>query len=186
MSALRNLAGQTAIYGLSSIGARFLNYLLVPLYTSKGVFEPAEYRRDHLALCMDRLPERGAHLRHGDHLLPLLFEQGQGAGGRPEGVGRSPLRPIPCSSLRSCSWGWALPFRGASPAGIGFPAYGTSVLLLVIIIGIDALTTVPMARLRQQGRAWRFAAINITERGGERGAQPLHLPVLHEEVQCRR
>ncbi|MEZ4739255.1 MAG: hypothetical protein R2818_07820 [Flavobacteriales bacterium] len=43
MSALRNLAGQTAIYGLSSIGARFLNYLLVPLYTSKGVFEPAEY-----------------------------------------------------------------------------------------------------------------------------------------------
>ncbi|MBK6369395.1 MAG: hypothetical protein IPF64_06080 [Flavobacteriales bacterium] len=43
MSTLRNLAGQTAIYGLSSIGARFLNYLLVPLHTSKGVFEPAEF-----------------------------------------------------------------------------------------------------------------------------------------------
>ena len=33
--------------------------------------------------------------------------------------------------------------------------------MLVLIIGIDALTTIPMARLRQQGRAWRFAAINI-------------------------
>ncbi|MCB0780580.1 MAG: polysaccharide biosynthesis protein, partial [Flavobacteriales bacterium] len=43
MSALRNLAGQAAIYGLSSIVARFLNYLLTPLYTSKGVFPPADY-----------------------------------------------------------------------------------------------------------------------------------------------
>ena len=43
MSVLRKLVGQTAIYGLSSIVARFLNYLLVPLYTSKYVFEPAEY-----------------------------------------------------------------------------------------------------------------------------------------------
>ncbi|HPF90306.1 MAG TPA: polysaccharide biosynthesis protein, partial [Flavobacteriales bacterium] len=43
MSTLRKLAGQTAIYGLSSIVARFLNFLLVPLYTSKFVFAPAEY-----------------------------------------------------------------------------------------------------------------------------------------------
>jgi len=43
LSALRKLAGQTAIYGLSSIVARFINFLLVPLYTSKFVFEPAEY-----------------------------------------------------------------------------------------------------------------------------------------------
>lgn len=40
MSVLRKLAGQTAIYGLSSIVARFLNFLLTPLYTSKGVFAP--------------------------------------------------------------------------------------------------------------------------------------------------
>ena len=32
---LKKLAGQTAIYGLSSIVGRFLNYLLVPLYTYK-------------------------------------------------------------------------------------------------------------------------------------------------------
>jgi O-antigen/teichoic acid export membrane protein len=32
---IRKLAGQTAIYGLSSIVGRLLNYLLVPLYTYK-------------------------------------------------------------------------------------------------------------------------------------------------------
>ena len=32
---IRKLAGQTAVYGLSSIVGRLLNYLLVPLYTYK-------------------------------------------------------------------------------------------------------------------------------------------------------
>ncbi|MEO6037262.1 MAG: oligosaccharide flippase family protein, partial [Saprospiraceae bacterium] len=33
MSLVKKLASETAIYGLSSIFGRFLNYLLVPLYT---------------------------------------------------------------------------------------------------------------------------------------------------------
>ena len=41
MSAYKQLAGQTAIYGLSSIVGRFLNVLLVPLYTR--VFDVGEY-----------------------------------------------------------------------------------------------------------------------------------------------
>ena len=34
MAGLKSLAKETAIYGLSSIVGRFLNYLLVPVYTS--------------------------------------------------------------------------------------------------------------------------------------------------------
>ena len=41
MNPLKQLAGQTAIYGLSSIVGRLLNYLLVPLYTR--YFIPSEY-----------------------------------------------------------------------------------------------------------------------------------------------
>ena len=41
MNLLTKLAGQTAIYGLSSVVGRLLNYLLVPLYTR--YFLPAEY-----------------------------------------------------------------------------------------------------------------------------------------------
>lgn len=43
MSTLKKLAGQTAVYGLSSILGRLLNYLLVPIYTWPGNYEPAEY-----------------------------------------------------------------------------------------------------------------------------------------------
>jgi O-antigen/teichoic acid export membrane protein len=41
LSQIKKLAGQTAIYGLSSIIGRLLNYLLVPFYTR--IFEPAAY-----------------------------------------------------------------------------------------------------------------------------------------------
>jgi O-antigen/teichoic acid export membrane protein len=41
MTALRKLAGQTAIYGVTSIIGRVMNFLLTPLYTR--VFLEAEY-----------------------------------------------------------------------------------------------------------------------------------------------
>ena len=41
MGQLKRLAGETAIYGISSILGRMLNYLLVPVYTS--YFAPEEY-----------------------------------------------------------------------------------------------------------------------------------------------
>ena len=41
MKPLSQLVSQTAIYGLSSIIGRFLNYLLVPLYTYR--FNASEY-----------------------------------------------------------------------------------------------------------------------------------------------
>ena len=41
MSAIKRFAGQTAIYGVSTIFSRLLNFILTPLYTS--VFSPAVY-----------------------------------------------------------------------------------------------------------------------------------------------
>lgn len=162
MSALRNLAGQTAIYGLSSIGARFLNYLLVPLYTSKGVFEPAEYGvitslyawtaflNVVLTFGMETTFFRFASKPNTSLKVP-------GLGG--EAVFTTASYTLLFSSLVFILLGTSL--SGSIAGGIGFPTHNISVSLLVIIIGIDALTTIPMARLRQQGRAWRFAAINI-------------------------
>ena len=43
MSKLKSLVKDTAIYGLSSIVGRFLNYLLVPLYTAKMSAESGNY-----------------------------------------------------------------------------------------------------------------------------------------------
>ena len=41
MGAIKSLAKDTAVYGLSSIIGRFLNWLLVPLYTN--IFDQSEY-----------------------------------------------------------------------------------------------------------------------------------------------
>ena len=41
MADLKSLAKDTAIYGLSSIIGRFLNYLLVPIYTANSPLHPA-------------------------------------------------------------------------------------------------------------------------------------------------
>jgi O-antigen/teichoic acid export membrane protein len=41
LAALKKLASQTAVYGVSHIAGRFLNYLLVPLYTN--IFSTQEY-----------------------------------------------------------------------------------------------------------------------------------------------
>jgi O-antigen/teichoic acid export membrane protein len=41
MGALKKLAGQTAIYGLSTMVGRLLNYLLFPLHTR--LFAPQDY-----------------------------------------------------------------------------------------------------------------------------------------------
>jgi len=43
MAGLKSLAKDTAIYGVSSIVGRFLNYLLVPLYTAKLTAESGGY-----------------------------------------------------------------------------------------------------------------------------------------------
>lgn len=43
MAKLLSLAKDTAIYGLSSIVGRFLNYLLVPLYTARLAAESGGY-----------------------------------------------------------------------------------------------------------------------------------------------
>jgi len=43
MGKLQSLLKDTAIYGLSSIIGRFLNYLLVPLYTAKMSVESGNY-----------------------------------------------------------------------------------------------------------------------------------------------
>ena len=40
---LKSLAKDTAVYGLSSIVGRFLNYLLVPLYTTRIAAQSGGY-----------------------------------------------------------------------------------------------------------------------------------------------
>jgi O-antigen/teichoic acid export membrane protein len=164
MSALRKLAGQTAIYGLSSIVARFLNFLLVPLYTSKFVFEPSEYGVITALYSWTAL--LNVVLTFGMETTFFRFAVKDHVKDNPDG-GRV--------LYATATWGLFLPalafmllgglFSAHLANGLHFGDHASAVLLLVMIIGIDAITTVPMARLRQQGRPWKYAAINMLSVG---------------------
>ena len=165
MSALRKLAGQTAIYGLSSIVARFLNFLLTPLYTSKGVFPPVEYG------VITSLYAWAAFfnivLTFGMETAYFRFSSRQ-----PEVVpADDAVKTIPPRiyataffSIASISVPFIVTgilFSSSIAMGIGYPDHATSVMMLAITLGLDALTVIPMARLRQEGKAWRFVSVNL-------------------------
>ncbi len=165
MSALRKLAGQTAIYGLSSIVARFLNFLLTPLYTSKGVFPPAEYG------VITSLYAWAAFfnivLTFGMETAYFRFSSKQPEVVPPDDAAKKiPPRIYSTAffSIASISVPFivlGILFSSPIAAGIGYPDHSISVLMLAITLGLDALTVIPMARLRQEGKAWRFVSINM-------------------------
>ena len=71
MAGLKSLAKDTAIYGLSSIVGRFLNYMLVPLYTA---VLPVFYRRLRSRIervCVYSPDARTAYVRYGNGILPF-------------------------------------------------------------------------------------------------------------------
>ncbi len=166
MSALRTLAGQTAIYGLSSIVARFINFLLVPLYTSKAVFAPAEY--GVITAFYAWAAFLIVLLTFGMETTYFRFAN-KGAEAAPV-TGRATGRAYATAFFAVA--GIAVPFMVVAalfPDGIAramrYPAHGELVWMLALALGLDALTAIPMARLRQQGRAWRFAAVNMVHIG---------------------
>ena len=160
MSALRKLAGQTAIYGLSSIVARFINFLLVPLYTSKFVFEPAEYgvvtALYSWTALLNVVLTFGMETAYFRFAVKAPLAQ-QNDNGRT--LYSTATYGLLIPALLFMFFGSA--FSGNIANGLGFPAFASSVLMLVLIIGIDTVTTIPMARLRQEGRPWKFAFINM-------------------------
>ncbi|HRN35968.1 MAG TPA: polysaccharide biosynthesis C-terminal domain-containing protein [Flavobacteriales bacterium] len=154
MSVLRKLAGQTAIYGLSSIVARFLNYLLTPLYTSRGVFAPAAY--GVITSLYAWTAFLNVVLTYGMETTFFRFANKQEDGGRTYATAVYLLSATTAVFLLL-----GLLFGDGIAAFIGYPEHATSVRLLVVVIAMDALTVVPMARLRQENRPWKFAAINV-------------------------
>ncbi|MFQ8804559.1 MAG: hypothetical protein ACLR8Y_04815 [Alistipes indistinctus] len=78
---LRQLAGQTAIYGISSIVSRLLNYLLTPFLTRIATTGEYGVITDMYALIP--FANGGADDGDGDRLFPLRRQSGRIAtGGR--------------------------------------------------------------------------------------------------------
>lgn len=154
MSVLRKLAGQTAIYGASSIVARFLNYLLTPLYTSRGVFAPAAFGVVTALYAWTAF--LNVVLTYGMETTYFRFA--------------TKHRDNPRIFATSA---WLLAFTSSVfiavgllcarsiAEAIGYPEQVFSVRMLIAIIGVEAATAVPLASLRLKERPWKFAGVNI-------------------------
>ncbi len=155
MSALGKLAGQTAIYGVSSVVARLLNYLLVPYYTR--IMPPSEYGviTDIYAL----IP----------FLLIVLTM------GMESGYFRFAAKAQDADERRrvfATTWGAvsaaaavffvvAILFKGRIAAAMDYSDHRSYIWIVGAIVFFDVVNAIPFARLREQGCAVRYVVLRL-------------------------
>ncbi len=155
MGIIKKLVSQTAIYGLSSIFGRFLNYLLVPLYTY--YFSAADY---------GIVSEFYAYAGFFSVLLLFGFETGYFRFRDKE------------NSHRDEAYSTALLFillinllflavivliNQQLSSALNYSHHPEYVLCFSSILILDAIAAIPFARLRAENKALKFASIKIVE-----------------------
>jgi O-antigen/teichoic acid export membrane protein len=157
LSSLKSLASQTAVYGLSSIVGRLVNYLLVPLYTR--VFLAGEY---------GIVTEVYAYVS----FLTIIFTYGletaffrfsEKEKGNPLVYSTSLISIIITSlALGAIIILFSTPISNALSSDEGtyriLPEY---ISWFAIVLAFDAITVIPFAKLRKQNKALRFATIKL-------------------------
>lgn len=150
MSALKKLASQTAVYGLSQIVGRFVNYLLVPLHTA--LFATSEYGVN--TLMYSYVTFFNVLLTYGMETAFFRFSTNHE---RPEDVYATGMRSL----LMSTSFFVFIFSFFASPIAslIRLPEHPEYVIYFTLIIALDAISALPFAYLRHHNKPLRFAVV---------------------------
>jgi O-antigen/teichoic acid export membrane protein len=154
LSSIKKLAGQTAIYGVSSILGRFLNYLLVPLHTA--LFLKSEY---------GVITEMYSYVSFLIVLLMYGMETAYFRFSSKEGADKESVYTTVVYSLLATSVLFVATVTWFSPSIASFLKYANHpeyVVVFAFILGLDAVTAIPLARLRSENKAKRFAIVNLT------------------------
>ena len=156
MGVLKKLAGQTAIYGISSVLGRVLNFLLTPLHTD--VF--AKGALGIVATFYASVTFVNVVLTFGMETTFFRFIQDSKD---PQKVYNQAFFWV--LFLASLFLGVVLIFREQVAAALGYPGEHIIVMLTAGVVFFDMVAALPMARLRHLEKAKRFAAINLTNIG---------------------
>ncbi len=155
MSPLKRLASQTAVYGISSILGRFLNYLLVPLYTY--TFAPPEY---------GVVAEFYAYMGFLAVLLVFGLETGyfrfrSGGERPPEVVYATVLRFLVLANgtFLVAAYLFSQPVADL----LRHPEHPEYIWWCAGILAMDSIGAAAFARLRAENRAARFATVKVIE-----------------------
>lgn len=152
MSALKKLLGQTAVYGLSSIVGRLLNYLLVPLYTytlPTGEYGVVIELYSYVAIVF-------AFLTYGMETTFFRFSETEK---EPQKVLSTSTYSLLISTLFFLGLAWI--FKADIATWMGYKDHQKYVSWFILIIGLDVLSSIPFAWLRQQNKAMRFAVFKL-------------------------
>lgn len=155
MNPLKRLASQTAVYGISSIVGRFLNYLLVPLFTY--YFTPAEY---------GVVSEFYAYAGFFAVVLVFGFETGYFRFRDKDGTTPDVAYSTALRFLLGANLGFFLLLLLSSDVLAtalqhdGRPEY---IVWIAAILAMDSIGAVAFAKLRAQEKALRFASIKMIE-----------------------
>lgn len=152
MSSVKQLAGQTLWYGVSSIGARFISYLLTPYLTA--VLTKADYGK--MGLVYAAIPLLNVLFTYGMETTYFRFAQQENR--------RTLYNTVSISLLTSTFFLsivlWL--FRNELAIFAGLPDYPELIKMSILIIALDTLSRMPFARLRQEGRPVKFAVISVS------------------------
>jgi O-antigen/teichoic acid export membrane protein len=152
MNPLKRLAGQTAIYGIPTILGRFLQYLLVILLTR--VFLRNEY--GVISVFYSYASFLMVILTYGMETTFFRFSETET---RKDGVFSTAMLSIVLTSTAFLLLSNI--FAGQLASWMEYPLHKEYVIWFAWILGLDALCSIPFARLRAQNRAKRFAAIKL-------------------------
>ena len=155
MADMKSLAKDTAIYGLSSIIGRFLNYLLVPLYTYKiaaasGGYGVITNLYAYTALLL-------VILTYGMETTFFRFANKEDED--PKLVYSSILRMVGLTSLVFI--GLVFAFIGPISSAMGYPGHPSYIWALAIVVALDAFQAILFSYLRYQKRPLKFAALKL-------------------------
>ena len=151
---IKKLFGEIAIYGLSSIIGRLLNYLLVPLYTYIFI-NPADYG------VVSELYAWVAFLivilTFGMETAFFKFIQNEGDQKNVFSTALSALL-----SLNSVFFLVVLLFYQDIASLLLYEDHGEYIVMLGAIVSIDAISALPLAKLRAEEKAKRFSIIQLS------------------------
>ncbi|WP_417190357.1 lipopolysaccharide biosynthesis protein [Bacteroides sp.] len=155
MAGLKSLAKETAIYGVSSIVGRFLNYLLVPVYTialpaSSGGYGVVTNIYAWVALMLVLLT---CGMETG------FFRFANKGQDDPMRVYSTTLLSVSIGSLVFVALG--LLFLEPIAGWLEYGEHPWYIGMMMIVVAMDAIQSIPFAYLRYKKRPIKFAALKL-------------------------
>ncbi len=152
MNVYKKLAGQTIIYGFGTIVPRILNYSILTFYYTR-LFKVEQF---------GVITELYAYVTFLMIILTYGTETGYfrfATGDKKNSVFSSLIFSLFASSLVFVLG--VLLFRVKIATGIQYEGNVEYISILAIIVGIDAFSTIPFAKLRREERSKKFAVLKI-------------------------